>query len=120
VGTEFEFIGLVNQLKATKIRLKISRPDGEHVIVATPRANPPAGQGALGVGIRTMGKIQTTVLKAPLAAFYETGRIIALSFVGVVNFAKQLVVQHQVSDEVTGIVGVGALTGIARRLGFQY
>ena len=55
-----------------------------------------------------------------MAALYETGRVIGISAVGFVGFVRDIVVKQEVSEDVTGIVGVGALNGMARRLGFEY
>lgn len=116
-----DFVSYVNTKKGQTVILNVTQANGSQIIIqAIPRANPPAGEGALGVGLVSESNIKISIFKAPLAAFYETGRIIGLSVAGFANFVKGLVIHQQVSDNVTGLIGVGVLTGAARRLGFAY
>jgi regulator of sigma E protease len=55
-----------------------------------------------------------------LAGFYETGRIVIASAVGFYDFVKRLVVKQEVSEDVTGLIGLGALTDATRKLGVDY
>jgi regulator of sigma E protease len=98
----------------------IIRDDTTLDLTVTPRVNPPPGQGAIGVAVGQIGQVRSLWYKAPVAALYETGRVIGISAVGFVDFVKNFVVKQEVSEDVTGIVGVGALTGVARRMGFDY
>jgi regulator of sigma E protease len=120
VASDQEFIALVSRYKGETVDLVVSRAGQEREVSVLARENPPAGEGALGVGIRSAGEVRSTVLKAPLAAFYETGRIIGLSAQGVVDFGKNLFIRGKVSEDVTGLIGIGALTGVTRRLGLEY
>lgn len=120
VSTDQEFITNVNLLRGQLIQLEVARGSDVATYSLEARLNPPTGQGALGVAIRSAGEVKTSLLVAPVAAFYETGRIIGLSAKGVGDFAKNLVVEQKISEDVTGIIGIGALTGITRRLGIEY
>lgn len=120
VATDQEFIGLVGSNIGRGVTLQVKENNSTRTITVTPRTNPPAGQGALGVTLASSGSVKAPWYKAPLAAGYETGRIIGLSVAGFFGFVAQLVVHQQVSQNVTGLVGVGVLTGVARRLGFAY
>lgn len=120
VATDQEFIALVNEQRGKEVMLTVRENGVERTVTVLARENPPSGQGALGVAIRSTGEVKSSVVAAPAAALYETGRIIGLSAQGVVNFGKNLVIKQEVSEDVTGIIGVGALTGITRRLGFEY
>lgn len=120
IGNEQEFAVLLSSKKGQTVVLNLVR-DGQPVEVkATPRVNPPAGQGALGVVIGSEGEVRSSIIQAPLAGLYETGRIIAASAVGFVVFVKDLIFSQQVSDEVTGLIGVGVATDRVRHLGFDY
>jgi len=115
-----KFITYVNDHRGQAVTLRVERNGSSSDVTLIPREDPPAGQGALGVALSQAEAIKTTPLKAPLAALYETGRIIGVSAAGFGLFLRDLVVHQQVSPNVTGLVGVGALTGVARRLGLGY
>lgn len=115
-----KFIEYISDHKGQEVTATVKRGDQTFEAKMTPRVNPPAGEGALGVALISGGKVQTSLLKAPVAAFYETGRIIGSSAAGFGKFLQNLVVKQEVSDNVTGLIGVGALTGVARRLGIDY
>lgn len=120
VATDQEFVALVAGEKGKEVTLVFVRAGQEQAAKLTARANPPAGEGALGVAIRSSGEVRSSVVAAPAAALYETGRIIGLSAKGVVDFGKNLVIRGRVSEDVTGLIGIGALTGVTRRLGLEY
>lgn len=114
------FVEKIRALKGQPATVTIKRGDTTLDLTVTPRVNPPPGQGAIGVAIGSSGQVKSLWYKAPVAAFYETGRVIGISAVGFADFVKNFVIKQEVSEDVTGIVGVGALTGVARRMGFDY
>jgi regulator of sigma E protease len=120
LGGDQEFVAAVRAQNGQAFTLTIARAGTNQDVVITPRVNPPAGQGALGVVIQGEGQVRTVWYKAPLAGLYETGRIIGMSVTGFVSFVRDLLIHQQVSEDVTGLVGVGAATGIVRRLGVTY
>jgi len=120
VATDQEFVALVSNQKGKEVTLVINRAGIDQSLTLTARQNPPAGEGALGVAIRSSGEVRSSVIAAPVAALYETGRIIGLSAKGVIDFGKNLLVRGKVSEDVTGLIGIGALTGVTRRLGVEY
>jgi len=114
------FVDQITRLKGQEAKITLSRADQLIELIVTPRTNPPSGQGAIGIAIGQTGQVRSSWYQAPLAGLYETGRVIGISAVGFVDFIRNLVVKQEVSENVTGIVGVGQLTGVARRLGFDY
>jgi len=120
IATSLELVSLIDQHRGRSIKLEIKRGQSQEIVQLTPRLNPPAGQGALGVEINPSSKVKTSLWQAPLAAVVETVRIIGLTIQGVFGFVGDLIIRQQVSDNVTGIIGVSALTGAARRLGIEY
>jgi len=115
-----DFINKVKDSAGQPVTIQVERNGSVLDLSVTPRVNPPAGQGAIGIGIATVGQVRSAWYLSPLAAVYETGRIIGLSAANFVSFVKDFVVTQKVSEDVTGIVGVGALTGVVRRLGIEY
>jgi regulator of sigma E protease len=120
VATDQEFVAVIGSKRGQVVSLTLRRSAETLTVNLQARENPPQGEGALGVGIRSSGEVKSTVVAAPAAATYETGRIIGLSAEGFGRFVKNLFFRGEVSEDVTGIIGVGALTGVTRRLGFEY
>ena len=120
IASDQEFIALVSTKKGQPIVLTVKRDQQTRDITLVARQNPPPGQGALGVAIRSLGEVKTSVIAAPAAAFYETGRVVGISAKGMGDFIHNLFIRGKVSEDVTGIIGIGALTGVSRRLGFEY
>lgn len=102
------------------IYLDADNGNAQTSVLLTPRPNPPVGQGALGVAIAPPAAVKSSLTAASAAGLYETGRIIGASAAGFGQFVKNLFFHQQVSEDVTGLIGVGALTGVARRLGVDY
>ena len=120
IANDVEFVAITRENIGKEILIGYLRGGKEQSLKLIPRVDPPAGQGPVGAGISTTGKVKTSFFKAPAAALYESGRIIGLSAGAFVGFVKNLVIKQEVSEDVTGLIGIGALTGIARRLGIDY
>ncbi len=120
IATDQDFILATRDLLGQEITINFVRDGGVGTVKLTPRVAPPAGEGPIGAVIATTGEVKTEFWKAPAAAVWESGRIVGLSAVTFVDFAKNLIIKQQVSDDVTGIIGIGELTGKTRRLGFDY
>lgn len=120
VATDQEFIALISSLKGQEVKLTVRRGDQRLTKSIIARENPPANQGPLGVTIGATGKAATSILLSPLAAAYQSVTLISLSAQAFIGFLQDLFIRAEVSEEVTGIIGVGALTAVARRLGVDY
>lgn len=120
VATITEFLMKIDQLRGETVSLGLRTEGVEQTVSVLARDNPPTGEGSLGILVSSEGEVGSTVLAAPAAGLYETGRIIGLSAQGFVYFLGDLFVKQEVSEDVTGLIGIGAATGIVRRLGFEY
>lgn len=123
IAVDQEFIMAINSRAGESVNITFfheNSPDKTETISVIPRVNPPAGQGALGVTIRSLGEVRATPLEAIPAGLYESGRIFIASAVGFVTFVSDLVSKQRVSEQVTGLIGVGALTDATRKLGIDY
>lgn len=120
IATDSDFIAQIRTKNGQEVTLSGERDGSPISLKVTPRVNPPEGQGALGVTLGADGKVKSSVIAAPAAGLYETGRVLAMSTTGLVDYFKNLIVHQKISDDVTGLIGVGALTGVARRLGIDY
>lgn len=99
------------------IAMVIERNGKEQTVSVTPRKDPPQGQGALGIGTGEARISRAPWYKAPGIALLEVGSQMKQSLVGFFGFLQQLVVKQEVSRDVSGIVGIGAATGVVRKLG---
>ncbi len=99
------------------VALTYRRNSVDTTITITPRANPPQGQGALGVSIGESSVVKASWARAPIVAIQEVGSEIKGIFTTLGSFIHDLFVHRQVSQNVIGIVGVGEAVGVVRRLG---
>lgn len=105
------------------VKLKVEGGGGEERrTTLVPRANPPEGQGALGVRIKAEGKIaykKYSWLEAPRLALFETGAVLREMLSGWRTILGNLFFKREVPEEVAGPVGIYTLTGEAASLGFN-
>ncbi|MEX1052021.1 MAG: M50 family metallopeptidase [Patescibacteria group bacterium] len=120
IATDQDFIVATRSQKGQEIVIDYLRGGQEATVALTPRVEPPIGEGPVGAVIATAGEVRTDFWKAPTAAAWESGRIVGLSAVSFGQFVKNLVIKQEVSDDVTGLIGIGQLTGVTRRLGADY
>lgn len=116
---EFNHVGdliyYVDQRKGQTISLQIEREGQIFTTDLTPRVNPPAGQGAMGVGITYEGtEVELTyypVHRAFVRGLQQTGEYIALTF-----YLPVAIIQNIIPAEAarpTGPVGIYQQTGSA-------
>lgn len=110
----------IGNLQGQEVTLRISRPEGESTVSLLARKNPPAGEGSLGMQFMVEGRVKSSIWQAPLAGLYAVGQTLIASAQAFVRFLGLLIFRQEVSDQVTGLVGIGQLTGMARRLGVDY
>ncbi len=87
---------------------------------ATPAVLPETGKPGLGIALVTTGLVSYPIHIAPIEAAQTTwmlAREIVLSFWGLL---RELFVQHKVTVEFSGPVGIAVLTGEVARLGFRH
>ncbi|MBI4948004.1 site-2 protease family protein [Candidatus Berkelbacteria bacterium] len=116
----YELIAYVSQNIGKEVTLVVNRNGTEITKKLLARKEYPQGQGPLGIALENAGEAKSSILLAPASGAYETGKVIGLSVKGFALFVKDLVVKQEVSDDVTGLIGVGAVTGVARRMGIEY
>lgn len=112
-----DFSTQVKKMAGEPITLTYVRGNRSQNLTVTPRLNPPAGQGALGIETTEATVVRAVWHKAPAIAILEIGSEIRSSFVGFGQFVGRLLIRQEVSQDVTGIVGISSATGVVRRLG---
>lgn len=94
---------------------------GQHIILdITARANPPEGQGALGISLGETGLLKTPWWKAPwkgVQRTYEMTIGITSQFAGLI---QKLFRQEKVGEVLTGPIGIAIYTREAASLGISY
>lgn len=130
-GTNFVFQNSQDLIKFTKshagrssIFLVLpsgsSDPDDLREVTLTPRLDPPAGEGALGIGIADVGIVKVPWYQAPwtgLQNFWYSIRATAEGFWGIV---RSITAEKKVPEGISGPLGIFTLTGETRRLGASY
>lgn len=110
----------INKNKGKEISLKIKRGENYLEIKTVPRANPPEGEGALGVALAKTGIVSypwhQSIWLGVKSAFVVTWEIIK----GFFELVKNLLFSGKIPQEVTGPVGIAVLAGQAVNLGFIY
>jgi len=86
----------------------------------TPRANPPAGQGALGISLALTGIVTYPWYEAIWRGVLDMVLLTANTAVGYYSLLKTLLIHGRLMAEVSGPIGIASLTGQAARVGFNY
>jgi len=108
-----EFIDFVDAHKNQPIQIN------DKTIV--PRANPPQGQGPLGVKLVEVGLAKQNPAQSLISGFKQAAQITFLIFKAFLGFIKGLITgQTEVLNTVTGPVGIFNLIGKTSNLGFVY
>ncbi len=106
--------------KGEEITIKVLRDGAEREIRVTPRVNPPAGDGPLGISPVRVGLVKYgvggAIVQGARATWITTQAIVG-SFVGII---RDLFATGRVKAELSGPVGIAVLTGQAVHLGFVY
>lgn len=90
------------------VQYEIQRAGQARQVTITPRATPPAGQGALGVSIGTAIR-PATLVEAAIAGVRSTGEVITMTFLVPATLIRE---KRPISEAgFMGPVGIAALTG---------
>lgn len=112
-----QIITLSHKLGGQKVTLKVLRNGVKKDIVVTPRKNPPAGQGPLGIVVTTFVVKKYPWYQAP---FYGLAHSFDISFKIVSELSKtviQLLSFKKPSVDVAGPIGIAQFTGQAIKFG---
>ena len=106
----------VANLKGREISLKIRRGTNEMIVMGTPRAEAPKGEGLLGVGLAQVKNIKYSFFESFFKGLEETWSVVLLTF----GFITQIFVGNkEVIKGVSGIVGIAKFTGNVIPLGLS-
>ncbi|HLD26153.1 MAG TPA: site-2 protease family protein [Candidatus Andersenbacteria bacterium] len=100
--------------------LTVSRQGLTKTVEVTARENPPAGEGALGVGLQETGLARTPWWQAPWRGVQRTGEMLVSIVSQFWLMASRLLSGQAVGETITGPVGIAVLTHEVTTLGLSY
>ena len=115
-----EFVRYIDQNRGKEITLKIERSGKEISFEATPRINPPVGEGALGIGLVEAGLPKQNIARSFAEGFKASVEMIKAIFIALFNLISRAVVGKATLEQVAGPVGIVKITAQAGSLGFIY
>lgn len=117
VSSTDKFITEIKKYTGTPIELVISRESAQMTKTITPRANPPKGEGALGVVLTPFMVKKYSLLQAPVYGLIEAVRITAMITKELGKAAFTFVVSQEAPAEIAGPVGIAKITSQALQYG---
>jgi regulator of sigma E protease len=114
------FISYVNANKGQPITLTVIRNDKDMSYTITPRANPPADQGALGVALEEGGAARENFFQALWDALQDAVIISWLTLQAFYELIKQIFVHASIPADVVGPVGIFGIAEETGRIGLAY
>jgi regulator of sigma E protease len=119
--TADSFVKFTNENRGKEITLKIERNGEMKEFFATPRVNPPTGEGALGIGLIEAGAPKQNIFSSIWEGLKTSVQIIQMVFSAIFNLISQLFTTGKVNlTQVAGPVGIVKITAQAGSLGFSY
>ncbi len=110
VNSSADFINLTRKYSGKKINLLIQRADKKIKISITPRKNPPAGQGPLGVIITSFAIKKYPWYQAPFSGLIESFKITKQITQEIARSIIQLIFFQKTNIEVAGPIGIAQYT----------
>lgn len=116
-----EFVSFVKIHQGEEISLETERNGKSMTIKVVPRTNPPAGEGALGIGLVEAGVPKQNFVKALFEGFKISLQIIRSIALAITGLLKGIFLgQENVLKGVSGPVGIVKITAEAGKMGFVY
>ncbi len=119
-STPQSFVQYVDQHKGQETSFVIVRAGQEKTLTATPRQNPPADEGALGIALAGGGAPGESVLTAAWDALVSASQMFVLIYVMLFKIIGQLFGGTNVLQYVSGPVGIYQATADATDIGWAY
>ena len=85
-----------------------------------PRANPPEGEGALGISLAMTGVVSYPWYESVWRGIYDAVILTLNTALGYWSLIKNLLFNGKLMADVSGPLGIASLTGQAARIGFNY
>jgi regulator of sigma E protease len=111
---------IVSSNEGKNIVVDIQRGNQQIAVNITPRENPPAGQGAIGISLAMTGVIKYPWYRAIYQGGSDTWEIFKETAIGYATIIKNVFTTGRPGVQLSGPVGIAVITGQAERLGFAY
>lgn len=98
----------------------IKRGSEELTVLITPRSNPPQRQGALGVGLASVGSVSYPWYEVLYRGFIATVNLLVMTVTAIFSILGKFLTGHAVGAALSGPVGIAVLTRDVTALGFVY
>jgi len=115
-----DLIKFIDSHRGEKINLEIERQGEIKNFQVVPRINPPAGEGALGIGLIEVGLPKENLISSVWQGLKTSGQIIQAVFAAIFNLIIKVFVGQANLEQITGPVGIVKITSQAQGLGFAY
>lgn len=103
-----------------ELQIEVERQGVHHTLTITPRENPPAEQGALGVSLAATGLERVAWWEAPWEGLKRTGQMLAAIAVQFWLVIDRLAGGGGVGESLTGPVGIAVYANEVTQLGLPY
>lgn len=111
---------IIDESKGKTLTLEVERQGQHKTISATPRENPPAGEGPLGISLAAAGLQKSAWWQAPFAGLKRTGEMLVAIVTQFAAIIHRLVTGGGVGETLTGPIGIAVYTNEVTRLGLPY
>lgn len=117
--TPKELIDFTNQEKGNVVELTVERDSSQFTVSLTPRVNPPAGEGPMGVAISDLEEKKYPFTQAPGKALVMNVQRAREMLVGIATTLWKLMQLKSPGADVAGPIGIAQVTGQAVKFGFK-
>lgn len=119
-STTEELIDFINNNRGKEIILEVERNGEDLKILATPRVNPPEGQGALGIGLADVVIPKQNIFISFWDGLKVSVSLIITIFMAIIDLIGKAFTGQASLEAVTGPVGITKITAQASSMGFVY
>lgn len=120
IKTVSDVQNIVSQNLGKEFLILIKSGDGVVEKKITPRKNPPASEGALGISLGASGIIKYPVQQAIGRGAYDAVMILEQTVIGYGTLIKNVFISGKPGVELSGPIGIAVVTGRAAKLGVAY
>lgn len=99
------------------VTMTLLRNTTERTVSITPRANPPKGEGPIGVALIRVATVQYPWYEAGVRGVFLAGSLTISLVEGFVETIRTLIVEGRAVDGLAGPIGIAYITGEIRSLG---
>ena len=117
-----QFQKIISENKGKKIALVVQHPgeNKQEDIKVTPRENPPAGEGAIGIGLAKTKVVKHGFLESVKLGFLTTWNMAVMIFLFLGKLIASPFTHQSVAGDVTGPIGIAKMSGQAAKLGLAF